>query len=248
MANKPNVLWAQREDALFVTIDLKDITDQKLEVTKEKITFSGKSNEKEYAFDFEWNKPIKADDVKISTKRLLELYIPKEDAEGDSWGKLNKEGKLAYLKIDWNKWADSDDEGENFDTAGMGGMPQGMGGMGGMPGMGGMGGMPGMGGMGGGMPGMGGMDFSQMMGGMGGMPGGGEGGMGGMDMASLMKGMGKGGGDGGMGGMDMAELMKGMGGMGMGGMGGEAGEGGDSDDDDDLPDLDAPVETEGKDN
>ena len=63
------------------------------------------------------------------------MYLPKK--EEASWGNVSAT-KQAYVKCDWSKWVDSDDEGEDFDTAGMGGMP---GGMGGMPG--GMGGMPG---------------------------------------------------------------------------------------------------------
>ena len=88
---------------------------------------------------------------------MIELVLKKKEA--GSWPSLGNK-KLNFVKIDWNKWVDSDDEGEDFDTDGMQGMggKGGMGGMGGM-GMGGKGGMGGMEGMGG-MPGMGGMDFS----------------------------------------------------------------------------------------
>jgi len=156
---KPTVLWAQRPDSIFMTIDLKDVKDQVLDVTETKITFSGVSADVKYAFEFEFFAPIDQENSKINTRRLIELYLPKK--EEDSWSNVAKT-KQSYVKVDWNKWLDSDDEGEGFDTEGMGGMG------GGMPG--GMGGMPGMGGMGG-MPGMGGMDFSQLMGGMGGMGG-----------------------------------------------------------------------------
>lgn len=189
---KPTVLWAQRPDSVYLTIDLKDVKDQKIDVTETKIEFSGEMDGKKYAFEFEFFAAIDKDAVKINTKRCIELFCPKKEEE--SWSNVCKK-KEAYVKVDWNKWLDSDDEGEGFDTAGMQGGPGGMGGMGGMPGMGAMGGMPGMGGMGGGMPGMGGMDFSQMMGGMGGMGGGG-----GMpDMSEMMANMG---GMGGMGGGD----------------------------------------------
>jgi len=223
-ALKPTVSWAQRPDMIFVTIQTPDVKDMKLEIEEDKVTFAGESEGKKYEFEFEWQKPVDKESVKMRSNRVVEFVVNKKEEE--SWTNVSKT-KQAYVKIDWNKWVDSDDEGEDFNTEGMqGGPPGGM--PGGMPGMGGMGGMPGMGGMGGGMPGMGGMDFSQMMGGMGGMGGapGGDGGMGGMDMAKLQ------------------EMMAGMGGMGGGmpGMGGEEegeGEGGDSDDD--LPDLEGPV-------
>lgn len=78
--------------------------------------------------------------------------------------------KNAFLKTDFSKWVDEDEQDEapadvpdDMDMGGMGGMGgmPGMGGMGGMPGMGGMGGMPGMGDMGG-MGGAGGMDFEKV--------------------------------------------------------------------------------------
>ena len=58
--------------------------------------------------------------------------------------------KTSYLKTDFGKWVDedeqdgapNDDAGDGMDMGSMGDMG-GMGGMGGMPGMGGMGGMPG---------------------------------------------------------------------------------------------------------
>merc|ERR1719413_86014 len=118
----------------------------KVNLEGDKLSFSGKSGGSLYEFDFEWYAPIKKEESKWSTKRLIEFYLKKE-AE-DSWPRLAKK-KLPWVKCDWAKWQDSDDEGEkgDFDTAGMGGMP----------------GMD-FGGMGGG----GGMDFSSMMGGMGG--------------------------------------------------------------------------------
>jgi len=190
MSMKPTVLWAQRPDSVFVTIDIKEVSDETIDITETSFSFKGTSNGKLWQTEFELNAPIKKDEVKISKNRVIEIFLPK--VEEESWSSLTKT-KQANVKVDWSKWADSDDEGEGFDTAGMGGMPPGgMGGMGGgMPGMGGMGGMPGMGGP----PGAGGMDFSSLLQGMGGAGGGGPGGM---DMAAMMQQMqGEGGGMGG---------------------------------------------------
>jgi hypothetical protein len=90
-----------------------------------------------------------------------------EKAEEETWPRLTKESgrHLTHIKVDWDKWVDSDDEGDadGFDLSSMGDFSS-LGGMGGMMGgMGGMGGMMGgMGGMMGGMGGMGGMDFSAL--------------------------------------------------------------------------------------
>jgi len=207
-------MWAQRKDAVYITICLTDLDKHELNLTAESgLTFSGNVKDKEYAFtipDFQAEIDIEAS--KWNTKgRNIVVMLKKKDEEADSWTRIQKnKTKNAKIETDWAKWVDSDEEEEDPDK-GMEGMDmqgqgQGFGGQGGMPGMGGMGGMPGMGG--GGMPGMEGM--------MGGMPGmGGDGGMGGMDMAKLQEMMAQMKGGGGMPGMEgMMGGMPGMGGPG----------------------------------
>ena len=106
------------------------------------------------------------------TTRSLELVLRKKDLKSEYWARLSEEKKVPFVKTDFDRWVDEDEQdgaeepnlggGDDMDFGGMGGMGgmPGMGGMGGMPGMGGMGGMPGMPGMGGG-PG-GGMDFEKV--------------------------------------------------------------------------------------
>jgi len=219
MSNTAPIKWAQRSDSLYVTIALADVKDETINLENETLTFSGKSEGKEYKVDIAFLKPV---DSKGSTYKVLprsvQMHVMKTDKDDDEfWPRLLKDKALAknQVKIDWDRYVDEDEEEEagGFDTSALDG-GQGMGGPPGMGGMGGMGGMPGMGGMGG-MPGMGGMGG---MGGAGGMPPG-------MDMEALMAQMG------------------GMGGMGdMGGdMGGDMEGEPDSDDEDDdvedLPDL-----------
>lgn len=122
MALKPDVLWAQRPDSVYVTIDLKEVQDMKVTLEKESLTFSGKVGGSVYEFSLEFFAPIKKDDSKWSAKRLIEFCLKKE-AEGD-WTRLAKQ-KAPWIKVDWKRWQDSDDEGPpkgGFDTEGMGDM------------------------------------------------------------------------------------------------------------------------------
>ncbi len=59
-AAHPQVLWAQREDILFVTIVLSDIQDEKIQLTDDALTFSAKAGAeaKEYAAELKFFKPI----------------------------------------------------------------------------------------------------------------------------------------------------------------------------------------------
>merc|ERR1712217_993805 len=123
MSLKPDVLWAQRKDSVYVTIDLKEVQDMKVSLEADKLTFSGKVGGSLYEFTLEFYAPIKKEESKWSTKRLIEFCLKKEGE--DTWPSLQKaKGKVPWIKVDWKKWQDSDDEGEpaGFDTNGMGDM------------------------------------------------------------------------------------------------------------------------------
>jgi len=183
--NTAPIKWAQRSDSLYITIALPDVKDETIQLKDKTLSFTGKSNNKEYALEIEFFQDVDAshEDTKYKVlPRSVQMHVmktaKKDDASDDTefWPRLlkNKALEKNQVKIDWDRYVDEDEEEEEpgFDMSALqGGM--GMGGMPGMPGMGGgMGGMPGM-------PGMG--------GGMGGMPGmGGMGGAGGMDMEALV--------------------------------------------------------------
>jgi len=218
-AQLPPVKWAQRKDALFVTIALPDVSEEKLALTSNTLTFTGKSSGTDWNLSLVFFKEVdaEADESKwVVGDRSIQFHIIKKNKDEDFWPRLLEDKKLekTNVKVDWDKYVDSDEEEEGFDTAGMDSMGGGMGGM--PPGMGGMGGMPGMGGGGG-------MDMASMMAGMGGgggMPGMGGGPGGGMDMAAMQQ--------------MMAQMGGGAGGGMPPGMGGEEEE---DSDDDDLPEL-----------
>ncbi|KAI3732455.1 hypothetical protein L1987_63660 [Smallanthus sonchifolius] len=180
----PEVKWAQREDKVFITVVLADTKDAKVNLAPEGVfTFSAKAGQHEYDLKLELFDKVNVEESKINIGERS-IFCILEKAEAKWWSKLLAGDARTphYVKVDWDKWADEDDDAGPADLD-MGGMDFSkfgdMGGMG-MPGMGGMG-MPGMGGMG--MPGMGGMGMPGM-GGMG-MPG-----MGGMGMPGMgMEGM-----------------------------------------------------------
>lgn len=174
-----------------MTIDLKDVTEEKIDLTAEKLTFTGKAMGGDtYSCELEFIKEVDPEKstYKVSPAKVAFLIMKKVEEE-EHWPRLLKDKKLekTNVKIDWSKYVDEDEENGGFDTDETAG---GMGMGGGMPGMGG--GMPGMGG------GMGGMDMAQMQQMMAGM--GGAGGMGGMGGLGDLAGMG------GMGGEDLGDL------------------------------------------
>ncbi|GJV12996.1 HSP20-like chaperones superfamily protein [Tanacetum coccineum] len=96
----PEVLWAQRADKVYLTIALTNAKDITVKCEPHGLfSFSavGAKDEK-YEFSLELHGKI----------------LPEKDGKG-WWSRLLKsEGKPApFIKVDWNKWCDEDDESAN---------------------------------------------------------------------------------------------------------------------------------------
>ncbi|CAK7218571.1 p23 chaperone protein wos2 [Sporothrix curviconia] len=169
----PEVLWAQRsssDDAeknfIYLTIVVPDADPSQAEITLKptSVSFKGfsKTLKRTYAVVLDLYAEIDEAASKVNhTSRSVELKLVKKELKEEYWPRLLKDAKkVHFLKTDFDKWVDEDeqDEAPADDFSQFGGMG---GGMGGMPGMGGMGGD------------FGGIDFSKLggMGGLGGLGG-----------------------------------------------------------------------------
>eukprot|EP00419_Tripos_fusus_P023519 CAMPEP_0172719096 /NCGR_PEP_ID=MMETSP1074-20121228/75307_1 /TAXON_ID=2916 /ORGANISM="Ceratium fusus, Strain PA161109" /LENGTH=177 /DNA_ID=CAMNT_0013544415 /DNA_START=59 /DNA_END=592 /DNA_ORIENTATION=- len=122
---KPTVLWAQRQDSVYVTVDIKDAVDISVHLDETALEFAGRSGGDDkslYEFKLELFAPIRRQESKWSAKRCPEFFLRKETA--GTWSRLQKSGKFQWIKVDWAKWADSDEEDEKggFDTDDMTGV------------------------------------------------------------------------------------------------------------------------------
>jgi len=163
----PEVLWAQRSSAtdpaknyIYLTITVPDIPKEnlKLDITPTSLTFTGRSDylKKTYHVALEFYAEIDEKETKINhTSKNVQLVLRKKELKAEFWPRLLKEAKkVHYLKTDFDKWVDEDEQEEAPEDD-----------LGAMAGMGGMGGMPGMGDMMGGGGDFGGIDFSKLGGG-----------------------------------------------------------------------------------
>ncbi|KAG5190123.1 HSP20-like chaperone [Tribonema minus] len=107
------IKWAQRKDSLYVTIALPDVKDEKLELTEDKLVFTGTSQGSAYHVDLEFLHPVVP---KESTWKVLpasiQMHIIKADKDADFWTRLPKDKALEKngISIDWNKYVDEDEE------------------------------------------------------------------------------------------------------------------------------------------
>lgn len=128
----PSVLWAQRKDKALVSIQLDDVTEENISVDSAKLTFSGKSGGKTYEIDLEFFEEIVPQDSK-QRKGGREYYfeLKKKKEDGPFWPRLLKDTKKhANIKVDFNRWKDEDESGEEagmYDDASLQDMMQQMG-------------------------------------------------------------------------------------------------------------------------
>ncbi|XP_051118881.1 uncharacterized protein Os08g0359500-like [Andrographis paniculata] len=156
MSRHPEVKWAEREDKVYLTVLLPDAKNPKVNVDPDgTFTFSASAGTENntYELKLELLDKVNVEESKINIG-VRNIFCVLEKAEKKWWTKLLRgDGKAPhYVKVDWDKWADEDDDTggpANFDMDGMDFSKFGdMGGLGAMGGLGGMGAMGGLGGMG----------------------------------------------------------------------------------------------------
>jgi cytosolic prostaglandin-E synthase len=107
----PKVQWAQRNDIIYMSVDIQDSKNVKLEVEGTKFKFSCEDSKGEkYAFEFELSHEVIKEESKwTSSGRTVEIILPKKETE-KFWEKLYSGKKLHYVGIDWNKWVEEGEE------------------------------------------------------------------------------------------------------------------------------------------
>lgn len=125
------MLWAQDKKRIFLTINV-ECKDPEIKYTEDSLTFKGVGLPENKAYEVVINFSNKIVPDKAQSKnitRCIEFTIPKADEQAEYWSSLMKDKKKpAWLKVDFNKWKDEDDEdnlgggdefGENMDYGNM---------------------------------------------------------------------------------------------------------------------------------
>ncbi|KAI3868138.1 hypothetical protein MKX03_035354 [Papaver bracteatum] len=118
MSRHPTIKWAQRSDKIFLTVDLPDANDVKLKLEPQgRFVFSATKDGIPYEVDIELYDKINAEESKVNNGARNIVYYVIKKTESKWWNRLLKqEGKPpVFLKVDWDKWIDEDDEKEKTD-------------------------------------------------------------------------------------------------------------------------------------
>ncbi|KAI5304152.1 hypothetical protein KEM55_000195 [Ascosphaera atra] len=120
----PEVTWAQRsnpsdpaKNIIFITILAPDVppSDLKLDITPTAVSFKGKNvKDINYAVDLELYAEIDPEESKKHhNARGVSLVLRKKEAKEEYWPRLLKEArKVHFLKTDFDKWVDEDEQNE----------------------------------------------------------------------------------------------------------------------------------------
>uniref|UniRef100_A0A2P2K662 Co-chaperone protein p23 n=1 Tax=Rhizophora mucronata TaxID=61149 RepID=A0A2P2K662_RHIMU len=141
MSRHPEVKWAQRVDKVFLTVVLPDSKNAKVNLEPEGVfTFSANAGGENHLYELklELYDKVNVEESKINVG-VRSIFCILEKQEKVWWKKLlRSDGKTPhYVKVDWDKWVDEDDDDKGAGDLDMGGMDfSNFGNMGGMGGLG----------------------------------------------------------------------------------------------------------------
>jgi len=121
----PEILWAQRssdsdpaKNFIYLTISVPDVSkdDMKLDLQPTSLAFTGTSGtlKRKYHVELSFYAEIDPENSKINhTAKNIEMKLQKKELKEEYWPRLLKDNKkLHFLKTDFDKWVDEDEQNE----------------------------------------------------------------------------------------------------------------------------------------
>ncbi|GLU07395.1 hypothetical protein SLE2022_243550 [Rubroshorea leprosula] len=114
MSRYPEVKWAQRDDKVFITVQLADAKNAKVNLEPDGVfTFSANAGADNnlYELKLDLHDKVKVEESKINYG-VRSIFCILGKAEKGWWKKLlHGDGRAPhYVKVDWDKWVDEDDD------------------------------------------------------------------------------------------------------------------------------------------
>lgn len=119
------VLWAQRSSVsdpaknfIYLTLSVPDVPEKesKLDLTSTSLSFTGTSStlKRKFHVDLEFFAEIDPAESKIShTSKNIEMKLQKKELKEEYWPRLLKDSKKPhFLKTNFDKWVDEDEQNE----------------------------------------------------------------------------------------------------------------------------------------
>lgn len=109
----PPVMWAQRKEDVFLTFSIES-KDPTIKIEKESVYFKGVNAQDKKTHEVTiplYDAVVPENSAYVNKGRCIEMVLRKDKKDAPYWPSLTKDKKKPhYLKIDFNKWRDEDDE------------------------------------------------------------------------------------------------------------------------------------------
>lgn len=114
------MLWAQRHDTVFLTFEVFEVKNEKVDIKADGVSFAGVrgSDDAKFAVDLQLYGPIDPEASKVSVGHREVSLILKKTESGPYWPRLLKSTqKMHFIHTDFSKWKDEDEEDEEDEAA-----------------------------------------------------------------------------------------------------------------------------------
>ncbi|EEQ41291.1 hypothetical protein EJF18_70177 [Clavispora lusitaniae] len=126
MSVHPVVLWAQRsnesdpaKNLIYLTIEVQDPVNTKIDLTSSSLSFSAESSDgaTKYSLSLDFYDEIDPENShRHEAGNHIQFVLRKKKAQAEYWPRLLKEKlKLHYIKTDFDKWVDEDEQEEHVE-------------------------------------------------------------------------------------------------------------------------------------
>ncbi|KAJ8623212.1 hypothetical protein MRB53_031741 [Persea americana] len=117
MSRHPEVKWAQRLDKVYITLLLPDAKNVKVNLEPDGVfAFSATAGAENHFYELKLNlfDKVNVEESRINTG-ARSIFCVVEKAKKVWWNKLlcGDEKTPHYVKVDWDKWVDEDDDDNN---------------------------------------------------------------------------------------------------------------------------------------
>uniref|UniRef100_A0A0M3ICZ3 Very-long-chain (3R)-3-hydroxyacyl-CoA dehydratase n=1 Tax=Ascaris lumbricoides TaxID=6252 RepID=A0A0M3ICZ3_ASCLU len=119
MTSYPFVYWAQDEESVFLTVDLKDASNTKYTISGNVFDFrsigTGAQGRKDYSFQLALFDDVSMHKVSDGCGRRL-VYSLKKKNKG-WWPTITKQpGRISWLRVDFDRFKDPDESDDDFEV------------------------------------------------------------------------------------------------------------------------------------
>ncbi|KAI9138964.1 HSP20-like chaperone [Paraphysoderma sedebokerense] len=115
----PEVLWAQRTNQIFLTINLSDVTEHNVDIEKQSVTVfaHGGTEKKWYKVELKLFDEVDVENSLYTvTARQIFVNLTKLQKDQPYWPRLLESStKPHYLRTDFSRWKDEDEQDEEGD-------------------------------------------------------------------------------------------------------------------------------------